>query len=193
MHCLACASRLDLLECVDPFAACLSCINGHRYFALPESPLATDVERASSIELPGLQGLSPEGIASFWLSDSSARASLNEQLAILLRVFLEGRHLPSEPPLSFCPSCGDALEAFEQPNIWVQAVRCASRHEWASRGSRICGFFHQSWVVLQSEPSDTVVAELVRGWLKGRPELDPQLHKSLRSVLNLLGRRAHVA
>ena len=184
LHCVVCANLLDRGKCADPFAVCLTCRNNHRCFALPKSPLGSESEHFSSLALPLLDHQSNEAIASFWLSDAAARAHLNPQLAELLRIFLERRHVKAERPFTYCPLCGLALSHYDQPDIWVLGLRCANGHTWATRGGRIGGGSAQVHISLKSEPSDSVVAQLIRAWLKPNPHLSPQLHETIRRVLS---------
>ena len=182
-HCVACAKALRLTACVDPFAVCLACDAGHRYFVWPESPLASQASSAASARFEQTEHQSSAAIAKFWLSNPDARSLLNEQLAELLRIFLEQPRVAHELPFSYCPLCAAALAEYEQPDIWVRGLQCHNGHTWAVRGGHIGGGASGSAIVLHSEPPDSTVAQLLRAWLKGNPYLDPQLHQSVRTVL----------
>src|ERR1700741_80655 len=127
---------------------------------------------------PSMSGHSPVAIANYWLSDPLARSLLNQQLAQLLRAFLESRRVTDEPEFSFCPLCGEALVGDDQPDIWVKGLRCQGNHSWALRGGRL---YWQSLELL-AEHSDAVVSRLIAGWLKN-DYLKPYLHESVRGVL----------
>ncbi len=183
LWCPACRRPLTGAQCVDPFARCLACSAGHRFFVTPEAPPAADTSRAASISLPQLEDMSPLAIAAFWLSDPEARSVLNEQLAELLRAILEDRRILSQPSFSHCPLCGEVLLEHEQPDIWVVGLRCSNGHAWASRGGGLGGFLSGSRFSLHAEAPDSTVAQLIAGWLKGNPQLQRQLHSSVRRVL----------
>ena len=133
--------------------------------------------------VPQLNGQSPEAVASFWLSDPSARSFLNEQLGVLLRAILENRQVPDEPSFSYCPLCAEALSEYEQPDIWVVGLRCRNAHSWFSREGRLHGTVDGRRFTLYAEASDATIAQLIAGWLEGKPQLEPQLHPSVRRVL----------
>jgi hypothetical protein len=183
LRCPTCGDALAASPCADHLALCLSCSAGHRFFVIPESPPAVETPTAASMQLPRLSGKSPEVVAAFWLSDDEARSLLNEQLAELLRAIIENRRVPNEPSFSRCPLCGDALCEYEQPDIWVQGLRCSNSHSWASRGSRLYGIAGGTRFTLHAELSDMTVAQLIAGWLQGNRALDSQLHDSVRRVL----------
>ena len=183
LRCPACRGALAGARCADPFAQCLSCSEGHRFFLAPESPPATDTSRVASMSLPQLKGQSPQAIAAFWLSDPVARSVLNEQLAELLRAILEDRRVSNEPSFSYCPLCGEVLSEYEQPDIWIVGLRCSNSHSWASRGGRLGGIAGGSRFSLHAETPDSTVAQLVAGWLRRNRHLESQLHDSVRKVL----------
>src|SRR5260370_29821733 len=117
--CPTCHDRLALAESADPWAICLACKTGHRFFIIPESPLSVDSGRAATLCPPKLKGRSPEAIASFWLSEPAARSVLNAQLAQVLRAVAEGRRVLDEPVFSFCPVCVGELSDYEPADIYV--------------------------------------------------------------------------
>jgi hypothetical protein len=176
-HCPSCGDDLRPSNCVDPWTICLSCARGHRFFIMPQPPLSGDAV-TDTATVPSMSGLSPGAIANFWLSDPTARSLLNQQLAELLRAFLESRCVVAESNFSFCPICGDALVEYDQPDIWVKGLRCQRSHSWALRGGRL----YWPPVELLAENSDAVVSRLIAGWLKNN-YLKPYLHESIRRVL----------
>ena len=52
-----------------------------------------------------------------------------------------------------------------------------------SRGGRLGGIIGGSRFSLHAEARDSTIAQLVAGWLKRNPHLEPQLHESVRRVL----------
>lgn len=178
-YCPSCGNHLVPGECADPFAICLVCEGDHRFFIMPQAPLAVDTATAASASFPEISSLPSEAIASFWLSDPHARSMLNGQLAQLLRATLECQRVLDEPQFSFCPICGEMLAEYDQPNIWIKGLRCQKGHSWALRGDR----FYCSPLELHAEHSDTVASQLAAAWLKGDPHLESNLHESIRRVL----------
>ena len=182
-YCPSCGECLVMLKCADPLAVCLACERGHRFFILPEPPNATETATAAALRVPEDSGLSPEAVANFWLSDSGARSVLNEQLAELLRAILEPRSLHQDLCFSFCPICGMSLTDYDQPDIWVRGLRCYTGHTWALRANSLYTLIDDTRIELRSDLSDAVIGMLITGWLQGNPDLDTNLHASVRRVL----------
>lgn len=183
LACPVCAASLAAAPCADPAATCLECVSGHRFFTCSLSPTSDASATAGAAQLASVAGLPPSEVARFWLSDRRARSVLNEQLAELLRTFLEGRYATSEEPPAFCPICSGRLSEYQQPDVWVQGLRCPSHHTWAVRGGRLAGGSPSRVIELKSELNRATAAALVRGWLRANPLLEPQLHASVRGVL----------
>ena len=129
-HCPCCGDQLAPGVTADPWATCMVCKRDHRFFIMPEAPLAVDTARAAEASFPEIRNLSLPAIASFWLSDPRARSVLNQQLAQLIRVILESRSVLNEPRFSFCSTCGYTFGNWEQPDIYVQGLRCSNGHLW---------------------------------------------------------------
>jgi len=182
-YCPSCGAHLVPGKCADPLSICLACEGDHRFFIMPQAPLAGDTATAASASFHEIRGLTPEAIASFWLSDPHARSVLNDQLAQLLRATLESRRVVEEPRFSFCPICGNRLAEYDQPDIWVQGLRCQGGHSWALRGGRFFSTIASMRLELQAEHSDDVASRLIAAWLKGNPHLETNLHESVRRVL----------
>jgi hypothetical protein len=182
-YCPSCCDQLLPGECADPWAICLACKKEHRFFIMPESPLAVNSGTAASRAFAELAGRSHDAVARFWLSDPAARSVLNEQLALILRAIAEGRRVISEPLFSFCSICGGELSEYESDDIYVQGLRCPTGHNWSLRGGYFRTAIASALVGLQAEYSDAAVCQLVSTWLKGSPGLDQQVHASIRHVL----------
>ena len=182
-YCPECGGDLAPAKTVDPWAICLSCQAGHRFFVMPEPPHYGEGAEASSAQFPQLKGKGPEAVATFWLTDPAARSMLNEQLAELLRVILEASSVSASLSFSYCPFCGGALTEYEQPDIWVRGLRCPSNHSWAERGGRLSCLLRGFAYRIHTELSDKVARQAVSAWLGGNPHLDPNLHESVRWVL----------
>jgi hypothetical protein len=150
---------------------------------MPDAVDAVRSGEAAAFESGGLSSCADTEVASFWLHDPAAREVLNEQLAELLRVIVEGRDVSAEAEFAYCLVCGSPFTKYDQDDIWVQGLRCDQEHLWVVRGGRLfCSFLGQPFG-LHSEPSEHVVKQLVRGWLNQNPLLEPQLHESVRRVL----------
>ena len=188
-HCLCCGAGLSRTQAADPAAECLSCAKDHRFFITKKLNLSRASEQASKLRFAHLNDMSPEGVARFWLSNADARSHLNDQLAELLRMFLENRQATPEFRPTHCPACGDLLETYEQPDIWVSGLRCAKGHAWAARGTHLGGMVEGELVTFNAEPSNSQLQAVAAGWLKHNPQLEPQFHPSLRPVLESLLRQ----
>jgi hypothetical protein len=182
LRCPTCAGRLAVAPSVDPLTVCLSCAADHRFFVMPE--FDTQTRRGAITErFPELEGTPVEAVVTFWLTDARVRPALNEQLAELLRTVVDGRRLKDSPPFSRCAICGEPLTLHEQPDIWVVGLQCKNTHRWASRGGLLFGRVGDARLTLHAELSEDAATQLIRGWLNDRRDLKPQLHKSLRRVL----------
>ncbi len=182
-HCPSCGDLLSPGRTADPWAVCLVCKQDHRFFILPEAPLAVDSARAANAGFPEIEGLATQALASFWLSDPRARSILNGQLAQLIRVILESRSVLAEPRLSFCAACGESLRHWEQSDIYVQGLDCANGHRWTLCGGLLASKVEGECLILQAEYTDTTVSTLLVSWLKGDPRLDTNLNESIRRIL----------
>lgn len=188
LHCPTCAETLEEEASVDAHRIQLHCRNGHGYHYFLKA-----VDYGSSVEAPAI---SPPHFASdveclrFWLS--GARHVLGDPLAELATGILrsyENRPLPEEPSKAqHCPQCGSALTAFDDGDIWVQAMRCAQGHEWGLRGRLLATDGPPALRVVR-ELTD---AELTRGVAEylgaGQPLLDAMLPPSLRVVFDRFAR-----
>ena len=180
LHCPTCGEPLAVTPSADPLATCLACSADHRFFVMPER--RTQSGDAALMRLPGLDEKPPKAVAAFWLSDRKARSALNEQLAELLRTVIDSRRLKHAPSFWRCPICGEGLSEYEQPDIWIQELRCVNSHVWASRGGRLEDISGDARLTLHAELAEDVTRQLMIGWLKDRHELKPQLHASVRRV-----------
>lgn len=169
---------------VDPFAICLKCINGHRFFVTPAGPLYDPKSaKPASAQFPELEGKSPEQVAIFWLSDPVARSILNPQLAELLRTILEARSIDVSFRFMYCPICASKVSGNVGNDAWVDEVHCADGHRWGERSGDLSHNLEGTWFRMHAERTDDVVRTLVSGWLTDRRVLKPYLHRSVRHVL----------
>lgn len=151
---------------------------------MPEPPRWLSTADTRSLELPEVQGLGPDEVARFWLSDAAARSLLNEQLAQLLRTLLEPENEVAEPLFLHCPLCAGPLSEAEWDEVWLRRLRCPRGHCWASRGGQLRGIDNQHHISLHSGLSASAVRQLITYWLKPDRYLEPQLHESLRELLS---------
>src|SRR5262245_35090349 len=154
-YCPSCSGELSRAKTVDPWAICLACPSGHRFFVMPEGPLAVETADAASAHFPELDAQEPAQVAAFWLSNTRARSILNEQLAELLRTILEDRSPSDSLRFSFCPICCAELAEYEQPDIWVRGLRCIHSHAWAERGGQLGCVLGTARFGLCAEPSQS--------------------------------------
>jgi hypothetical protein len=181
-YCPTCGARVSQVSSYDPFAICFMCPSEHRFFVMPEPTYSMGTPKATSVSFPDLKGQTPQQVASFWLSDATARGFLNEQLAMLLRVILEGSARVDALRFLYCPVCGDSLIR-DGGDAWVDGYRCARGHRWGERGGRLgCPIGPGSPFGLCAEPTRSVVEFLISAWLRGGRELDAQLDSSVREV-----------
>lgn len=181
--CLSCGHLLSRAECADHWSICLVCDSDHRFFVMPEGPLASDSRTASSLHLPQLAGLPAKAIASFWLSEPTVRSKLNSQLAKVLRGIVDGRRLAYEPSYSHCPLCGEGLSEYQTTDMWHWCFRCSVGHVWWLRGGEFGTKIGDGLFTLHAEFSDETTRGIIASWLKGDPHLDTNLHESVRRVL----------
>jgi len=182
LHCPTCAGQLAVTPSADPLAVCLACAADHRFFVMPVYDTQTRHDAVTE-RFAELEGKPTETVATFWLSDTRARPALNEQLAELLRTVIEGRRLKERPTFSHCPICGERLTHYEQPDIWVAGLQCQNTHQWVLRGGRLFGRVGDARLTLHAELSDEMASQLIRAWLNDGRDLKPQLHESVRRVL----------
>lgn len=186
--CTECGKPTSKRPSVDPFSICLACPAGHRQSILPSPSVTDKTDQARALKLPDLEGMNSTDTALFWLTNEHVRPYLNEQIGILLRNIVEimrdGYNLNRPHPFKYCPACGSPLEEFEQPDIWVQGLRCSQGHEYAERGSHLGASGMNLYI--HNEFEERTVNQLAHAWLKrgGDEErwLLPQLHKSIEKV-----------
>jgi hypothetical protein len=181
-YCPTCSESLSPAFSRDPFAICLACHMGHRFFVMPQ-PAGREAENAAFASFPSLQNQSLDQVASFWLTDPRARSILNEQLAMLLRVFLEGNARVDPLRFAFCPVCRGELSDVGN-DVWVQGRDCPSGHRWGERGGHLgCPVRGKFPFALCAEPSRSVVQQLISGWLNDGRHTRSYMHSSVRGVL----------
>ena len=190
-YCPDCGDVLVEISCEDPLTICLSCKSDHRFFIMPKAiPVTLDQYKdiglkLSAINVPSSNN-SIESVASFWLLQTEHRDLLNSQLAEMLRAILDRtRHNRKiREPLRFrwCPVCKSELLEFKQMDVWVQGLKCSNEHTFYLRGGRLGGSISDAELVLTAELTDSILRNLIRGWLKPNPHLAPQLPVSIRKV-----------
>ncbi len=182
--CASCGEKVTPTPTVDPFAICLECVKGHRFFVMPEGPLYNPKSaKPASAQFPEVEGRSREQIAIFWLSDPVARGILNQQLAELLRTILEPRSIDMSFRFAYCPLCASRVSGNVGNDAWVDEIHCLDGHRWGERSGNLSHNFEGTWVRMQAERTDDVVRGLVTAWLTDRRVLKPYLHHTVRRVL----------
>lgn len=189
-YCPDCGDVLAEISCEDPLTICLSCKSDHRFFIMPKTiPFTLDQTKTygiklSAIKIPASSNNSIESVASFWLLQTEHRDLLNSQLAEMLRTILDRtRHNRKiRKPLHFrwCPICKSKLSEFKQMDVWVQGLKCSHEHTFYLRGGLLTGSGVE--LVLTAELTDSILNNLIKGWLKPNPYLDPLLPLSIRQV-----------
>jgi hypothetical protein len=189
-YCPDCGDVLAEISCEDPLTLCLACKSDHRFFIMPKAIQVTldqykDIGiELSAIKVPASSCNSIDSVASFWLLQTEHRDLLNSQLAEMLRAILDRTHHNRKirEPLHFrwCPICKSKLSEFEQMDVWVQGLKCSHEHTFYLR----CGWLAGSGIelVLTAELTDSILNNLIKGWLKPSPYLDPLLPLSIRQV-----------
>jgi hypothetical protein len=176
---------MEQCHSVDPFVISLACAFHHKFLIYPEHPLAIETAKAEGMECPDFAG-AVETAARHWLSDPSARAVLNPQIAMLFRSYLEGFGPDPELEFSFCPRCGMRLADFEQDDVWVQGRVCANGHRWAYRGGRLgCVVAGQQFGVFR-EYSRENARSVATWWRCSDAASKSNVHASMRPVLQAL-------
>lgn len=185
--CAVCGTHAAPASSEDPWADMLRCEQGHRCLTGQPAFPASATETAASRVWPGLLAKPLEDIARFWLADPSARSVLNEDLATILRTFLDGAFAYRFEP-HYCPLCGLSLvRSEEEDSLWLKALRCKADHACDVRGSRITSVINGEILAFEFEPSPHRLREMATGWLQPRQQhraiLDANLHESVRLVL----------
>lgn len=185
-HCAVCATKVLRTSSSDPRAECLTCGEGHRCVLATWSPLASATATASVTAWPELQGADAAASARFWLSDTAAREVLNDDLATILRVYLDG---PARDAVALnrCPMCGlDLSEVHDPADAWVRTTACIEKHLWAVRGRRISSRMDHQSVSFIFEPSAECLQTLARAWLEPVAAIQSNVHPSVRLVLEAI-------
>lgn len=181
--CPTCARALLVAPTVDPWALCLACLSGHRFFVEVVVDRRAS-ETASGATFPELDDAELDAVALFWLSDPRARAILNSQLAQLLRAILEKRPPETTADATHCPLCASTLELSGLSSGLSTVLVCASKHEWlfAVRALSNSRGIKEAFL-LQPEYSRQAIVNLVHDWLKEEPLFAGHVHESVRRVL----------
>lgn len=162
----------------------LHCPKGHRYHYLVKVVDYGSSVEASAVSLPHFA--SDVECLRFWLSD--ARHVLGDPLAELATEILrcyEGHHLPEvASTVQHCPQCGTVLSAFDDGDVWAQAMRCVHGHEWGVSG-RMIAITAPPARRLFRELTDQELGRGVADYLSAQqPLLDAMLPESLRAVFD---------
>ncbi|MHB0914769.1 MAG: hypothetical protein ACYC5A_04910 [Thermoleophilia bacterium] len=185
--CPTCAAELSPYHLDDSYAEGFVCKSGHRFFAISHEVLSSGSARATS--MPAHEGKTNDlEVIRKWLTEPKFRATLNSQLATVLRRIYEiskyDRHIESEAePFKSCPICGDLLSKFDQDDCWVQGKRCANHHKFYERGGNLHFSVAEQRHNLSTEMSDISLYSLVDAWLGKNRLLREQVHPDVREVM----------
>lgn len=180
--CPACARPLDESTSLDPWALCLACSAGHRFFVDPLH--VEESAHAAAAVFGDLVGLDHDAVARFWLGDPRARPLLHPQLAEILRAIVEKRTAPTQLRAVHCLVCKAVMTEAPVTPRKSQGLRCANGHEWLLMSgalSNVTGI--REAIIFSPECCRRALTSSTKGWLQGHPRLDPHLHESVRAVL----------
>jgi hypothetical protein len=129
--CPACKLPLDEYEILDPFMAGLRCKNNHCFHI----EIAHGEFKNNALMANTTNNIE---IATEWLTNTELRAEIQNQVAEILRKYIElsdSNYTDTEETNSnkFCPICGLTLEEFKQDDVWVQGLKCSNGHQLYSR------------------------------------------------------------
>lgn len=187
-YCPTCGLELTSYPLLDIYLLGFSCPNNHYFFKTCQEVKSIESLKAKKMQPPASKGENNFDVIEYWLTDKKARAVLNNQIAVLLRriheIYKDDRHIIYDSPVFIlCPVCAKTLEAFDQPDMWVQGKRCNNAHEFYERGGTIHFSFQGERNNLSQEMSDKTLSSLVDGWLKDNRSLEDQLHVEVRKIL----------
>lgn len=187
-YCPTCRSELNPYSLKDAYLQGLSCLNEHYFFKTCQDVLSTESIKASKMSSPASGNEKDIDVIEYWLTDNKARATLNNQIAVILRriyeILKDNRHIPyNDKVFVFCPLCRMPLEMFDQPDIWVRGKRCNNSHEFYERGGTVNFSFQGKRENLSEEMSDKTLLFLIDGWLKSNRLLEEQLHGEVKKIL----------
>ncbi len=80
-------------------------------------------------------------VAKAWLSNPEYRRHIGDQIAEILRTFLEikenifNKKSQEEREYKYCPLCGETVNKFETDDLYVESLRCINQHTFNFRGS----------------------------------------------------------
>jgi predicted RNA-binding Zn-ribbon protein involved in translation (DUF1610 family) len=148
-YCPTCKGELKKREDCDVLISGLGCTNNHRFF-VPLELVRPPAHRGEFLKLTSNRSGRDE-IAKDWLTDTDLRRHLNNQVAEVLRIFLEVRDSKYDSAKQneaskkgalkrFCPKCGESVKSVGGDGYSVD-YRCTNDHKFSERGYRLT-FLH---------------------------------------------------
>jgi|GEM_PF-4367125 len=130
--CPFCKLGLKEYELIDPYLVGLKCENHHYFHIEMIKDGCFDDKSLQSDKTTSLE------IAKDWLTDKNLRKQLQNQLAEVLRKYVNMQASvtvdeENHDVFNFCPICGFPLEKFEQDDVWVEGLECPNKHVFYSR------------------------------------------------------------
>lgn len=137
-YCPVCRNKLEGMDSVDVLVDHYMCQNKHRYYH-PVEEVFTHQTGAEYINLRYAADDLKEVIKA-WLSKADYRRHLNNQLAEILRVYLDIKEniysieAQKERRYKYCLFCGETLSEFETNDLYASGLRCKNDHVYHLRG-----------------------------------------------------------
>lgn len=186
LYCPTCKSKLTTIDMLDPFVKGLICENHHRFYVELQTPTMQNSSQCSRIDGPAIEQNDDNELIKAWLTNHIFREKLNNQLATMLRriyeIHMNNLHINYDYNVfQFCPLCQKPLNIFEQNDIWVEGLKCDSGHEFHRRNG-IYFTFEGGGVNFKEDMSDKDLISLVEGWLKGKGNLENNIHPQIKAT-----------
>lgn len=188
-YCPTCGAELGPYPIKDIYLSGLSCPNKHFFFKSKRDVLSIDSLKAKSRPSPSSDGGRDLEVIEYWLTDEGARATLNDQIAVILRriyeILKDRRHISREPNVFvFCPLCRMPLKDFDEGDSWQRGQRCNNSHEYRERGGTVDFWIEGTRANLSEEMPDVTLMVLLECWLKGDRLSETQLHGEIKKILS---------
>ena len=178
--CPYCKLDLNEYELIDPYMIGFACKNHHRFHI--------EIIRDGQFTDKSLQSdkTSPLEIAKDWLTDKNLRKQVQNQLAEILRKYIDiqtsiSNEEEKNQSFMYCPICTFDLKEFEQDDVWVVGLKCSNNHILYSRNGLS---YDGAW--LKTDISKDTFSFLIKSYLEeARSEhLPEQIAKLLTEINN---------
>ena len=188
IYCPTCTALLNRVDVVDIFRTAYKCENGHRYYVVTNQPNAEESKQAPKIKSPTHPNSTDPEIIRFWLTDESARSTLNISLALMISRILEviesEINIPKDTTkFEYCTLCKGSLVGFDQDDCWVRGIKCHNDHKFYERGGTVHYHIDSEIQYLSEEMNDSVLDFQTEGWLKNNPVLECNLHPEIKGII----------